>query len=311
MARRRTQAGDRVDRRPAGHPHRRPPRRTSRRSGSAGSAASRAGAAHLDEAARLHPARAPRGGRGARAGSRRRPRRGRLAPPAARRPASEPGRGRGPDDRDRRGRLRHRRTRGRGLGLPSEDGDVAALEARYPEFRFRPRIGTELWLGDRGALRVTAHVLDSHPVERGEVFGYRGRTIPRTGTILVCLRRHRARHRAGGPDRRGQRACTSGSLARGGLDALGLAKSPYTVGGQGALLRRAPAHAVLDAVPALRGRRCRRSARGRGPGAVHRDDLRRRRDQPRSLGLVEHLGSAARCRARPVPSGRARRRRAP
>ena len=34
--------------------------------------------------------------------------------------------------------------------------ELTALRAAYPDFTFRPRIGTDLWLGDRGALRVTA-----------------------------------------------------------------------------------------------------------------------------------------------------------
>ena len=32
----------------------------------------------------------------------------------------------------------------------------------------RPRVGTGLWLGDRGALTVTSTVLDVHEVERGD-----------------------------------------------------------------------------------------------------------------------------------------------
>jgi hypothetical protein len=106
------------------------------------------------------------------------------------------------------------------------------LAAGYPEVRFRPRVGTELWLGDRGALRVTAQVLDSHPVERGETFGYRGRTIPRHGTLLVVSggTAHGIGLEAPSGDL-GLKA-RAGTLARGGLDAVGLARSPYTVGGK-------------------------------------------------------------------------------
>jgi len=110
--------------------------------------------------------------------------------------------------------------------------EVADLSQRYPEVQFRQRIGTELWLGDRGALTVRAHVLDSHPVERGETYGYRGRTLPRTGTVLIVS--GGTAHGIGleAPTGEGSVRARASSLARGGLDALGLARSPYTVAGK-------------------------------------------------------------------------------
>jgi len=110
--------------------------------------------------------------------------------------------------------------------------DLAALAVQYPDFRFRPRVGTELWLGDRAALRVTARVLDAHPVERGEQFGYRGRTMPRTGTLLIVS--GGTAHGIGleAPTGEGSVRARAATLARGGLDALGMAKSPYTVAGK-------------------------------------------------------------------------------
>lgn len=109
---------------------------------------------------------------------------------------------------------------------------LATLAARYPDVRFRPRIGTALWLGDRGALRVTARVQDVHPVDRGETFGYRGRTTPRSGTIVVVS--GGTAHGIGLEAPTGDAGLRSraNSLARGGLDALGLAKSPYTIAGK-------------------------------------------------------------------------------
>ncbi|MBO9522254.1 MAG: alanine racemase [Nocardioidaceae bacterium] len=109
---------------------------------------------------------------------------------------------------------------------------LATLAGRYPEVRFRPRAGTELWLGERGALRVTAQVLDSHPVERGETFGYRGRAIPRNGTLLVVS--GGTAHGIGLEAPSGDLGLKArvGTLARGGLDAVGMARSPYTVGGK-------------------------------------------------------------------------------
>jgi hypothetical protein len=110
--------------------------------------------------------------------------------------------------------------------------DLAVLAAHYPGVTFRPRVGTDLWLGDRGALRVTARVLDAHPVERGEQYGYRGRTIPRTGTRVVVS--GGTAHGIGleAPTGEGSVRARAATLARGGLDALGLVRSPYTVAGK-------------------------------------------------------------------------------
>jgi len=110
--------------------------------------------------------------------------------------------------------------------------EVAELARRYPEVSFRQRIGTELWLGDRGALQVRAHVLDSHPVERGETYGYRGRTLPRSGTVLIVS--GGTAHGIGleAPTGESSVRARARGLARGGLDAVGLARSPYTVDGK-------------------------------------------------------------------------------
>ena len=110
--------------------------------------------------------------------------------------------------------------------------EVDALSTRRPQLDIRPRIGTSLWLGDLGALRVRAMVLDSHLVARGERIGYRQRAMPRDGTLLII---------AGGTSHGiGLEApkATSGvvgrgkSLAKGGLEAAGLSLSPFTIAGK-------------------------------------------------------------------------------
>ena len=120
------------------------------------------------------------------------------------------------------------------------DAEMSTLATSYPDYEFRPRIGTRLWLGDRGALSVKAAVLDAHPVDRGDVFGYRGRSAPKPGTILVVSggTAHgiglEAPHAA---DSLRQRAA---SLARGGLEAAGFAQSPFTIGGKRRLFAEPP-----------------------------------------------------------------------
>jgi hypothetical protein len=120
------------------------------------------------------------------------------------------------------------------------DGELATLSSAYPEYSLRPRVGTSLWLGDRGALSVRATVLDAHPVERGDVFGYRGRSAPKTGTILVVS--GGTAHGVGleappATDTLRQRAV---SLAKGGLDAAGFVRSPFTIGGKQRLFAEPP-----------------------------------------------------------------------
>jgi Alanine racemase, N-terminal domain len=120
------------------------------------------------------------------------------------------------------------------------DTELEGLRHKYADFEFRPRIGTALWLGDRGALQAKAAVLDVHPVERGEVFGYRGRTAPKAGHVVVV---------SGGTSHGiGLEAPTGGAslrdraarVAKGGLDAAGFVRSPYTIDGKQRLFAEPP-----------------------------------------------------------------------
>jgi alanine racemase len=120
------------------------------------------------------------------------------------------------------------------------DTEMDALRASYPDYELRPRIGTALWLGDRGSVTVRSTVLDTHPVERGDVFGYRSRTAPAAGTILVV---------SGGTSHGiGLEAPTGGAtlkdraarIAKGGLDAAGFVRSPFTVDGKLRLFAEPP-----------------------------------------------------------------------
>lgn len=110
--------------------------------------------------------------------------------------------------------------------------ELAQLSSNHPDLTFRPRIGTALWLGERGALRVTATVLDSHPLKRGQTFGYRGRSLPREGHLLIVS--GGTAHGIGLEAPRGQLGLRgrASAVARGGLDALGLTRSPFWVEGK-------------------------------------------------------------------------------
>ena len=118
--------------------------------------------------------------------------------------------------------------------------ELASLRTSYADFEVRPRIGTDLWLGDRDALTVTATVLDVHAVERGDVFGYRGRTAPKAGHILVVS--GGTAHGIGleAPTGDHSMRARAATLARGGLDAVGFLRSPFTVDGKLRLFAEPP-----------------------------------------------------------------------
>lgn len=120
------------------------------------------------------------------------------------------------------------------------DHELDQLATRWPEMRFRPRTGTDLWLGDRGALRVTATVLDVHPVERGDVFGYRGRTAPLAGTILIVSGGTAHGIGLAAPTGDASVKARAAALARGGLDAAGFVRSPFSVSGKQRLFAEPP-----------------------------------------------------------------------
>jgi alanine racemase len=118
--------------------------------------------------------------------------------------------------------------------------ELATLRSSYADLTVRPRIGTDLWLGDRTALRVTAAVLDVHELERGDVFGYRGRSAPRDGHLLVVS--GGTAHGIGLESPMGESGLRARAavLARGGMDAMGLTRSPYWVGGKQRLFAEPP-----------------------------------------------------------------------
>jgi alanine racemase len=120
------------------------------------------------------------------------------------------------------------------------DAELDRLRTSYADFTFRPRVGTALWLGDREALEVTATVLDVHEVARGDVFGYRGRTAPKAGHVLVVS--GGTAHGIGLESPMGESSlkARAATLARGGLDAAGFVRSPYSIDGKQRLFAEPP-----------------------------------------------------------------------
>jgi alanine racemase len=133
-------------------------------------------------------------------------------------------------------------------GLPTKrvyvshltDDELVTLGTTWGDYEFLPRIGTALWLGDRGALEVTATVLDVHEVERGDTFGYRGRSAPRHGHVVVVS--GGTAHGIGleAPHGNASLKERAATIARGGLDAAGFVRSPYTIDGKQRLFAEPP-----------------------------------------------------------------------
>lgn len=100
------------------------------------------------------------------------------------------------------------------------------------EYDARMRVGTRLWLGDKGAYRTTATVLDVHPVKRGQEFGYHSVKAPKDGHLVIVSggTAHGVALAAPTPQRSlRQRGVTA---AQGVLDALGRSLSPFTIQGR-------------------------------------------------------------------------------
>ena len=118
--------------------------------------------------------------------------------------------------------------------------ELASVRASYPDFTIRPRVGTNLWLGDREALRPSATVLDVHPVERGDLFGYRSRTAPKSGHLLIVS--GGTAHGIGleAPQGNASMKARAATVARGGMDAIGFVRSPFSIDGRQRLFAEPP-----------------------------------------------------------------------
>lgn len=107
-----------------------------------------------------------------------------------------------------------------------------ALSDANPDIEFRCRVGTQLWLAERESYRCRAHVLDVHPVRRGERFGYRQRRLPAEGNLVVVSGGTANGIALEPPSHVGDLRTRAKVLAASGLEAAGFALSPYWIGGQ-------------------------------------------------------------------------------
>ena len=64
--------------------------------------------------------------------------------------------------------------------------EISTLTKRHPGTTVRPRIGTELWLGDRKALQARGTVHSVRKVSKGDRFGYRQHKARGDGHLVVA-----------------------------------------------------------------------------------------------------------------------------
>ena len=113
-----------------------------------------------------------------------------------------------------------------------DDVELTALRGALPQIALFARIGTRLWLGDRGALRAQGTVLAVHEIGKGQASGYRQRRASRDGALVVVGGGTAHGVALEAPSHVGslrQRAVAAGS---GVLEAGGRALSPFHLGGK-------------------------------------------------------------------------------
>jgi hypothetical protein len=120
------------------------------------------------------------------------------------------------------------------------DAELDTLRSAHPGVRVRPRVGTDLWLGEPASMRMTATVLDVHPIAKGEPFGYWGRGAAGAGHLLIVS--GGTAHGVGleSPRTRPGLRNRAATMARGGLDAIGRVRSPFWIDGEPRLFAEPP-----------------------------------------------------------------------
>lgn len=132
-----------------------------------------------------------------------------------------------------------------------DDRECADVRTAVPDLPLRMRVGTRLWLGDRGALQARGSVLAVHPTGEGIAAGYHQRRAPRDGHIVVVSggTSHGVAMSAPRPARNvRQRAAAAGT---GALEAAGRFRSPFLLpsGGHAWFLEPPHMHVSMLRIP--------------------------------------------------------------
>lgn len=123
-------------------------------------------------------------------------------------------------------------------GLPAvlwvshlDDAELASV-AEGSAVAVRARVGTRLWLGDRDAITVSGTVLAVRPLPDGTHVGYRQRTGPKGGTLLVVSGGTAHGIGLSAPSPASSLRQRLGAARDGALDAAGRARSPFVWQGE-------------------------------------------------------------------------------
>ncbi len=132
-----------------------------------------------------------------------------------------------------------------------DDRELADVRRAIPDLPLRLRLGTRLWLGDRGALQAAGTVLAVHSTSQGQAAGYHQRRGPREGYVVVVSggTSHGVALTAPRPARNPrQRAAAAGS---GALEAAGRFRSPFRLptGSQAWFLEPPHMHVSMLRIP--------------------------------------------------------------
>jgi hypothetical protein len=132
-----------------------------------------------------------------------------------------------------------------------DEAECTDVRAALPDLPLRVRIGTRLWLGDRGALRARGTVLAVHATAEGQSAGYHQRRTPRDGHVIVVSggTSHGVAMTAPRPARNvRQRAAAAGT---GALEAAGRFRSPFHLptGGHAWFLEPPHMHVSMLRIP--------------------------------------------------------------
>ena len=110
--------------------------------------------------------------------------------------------------------------------------ELAQVRTTLSTTTIKPRVGTQLWHGNREHFAVNATVLDVHEVAKGDRVGYRQQSAPKDGHVLVVS--GGTFHGVGleAPSVTRGLAGRGKAVARTGLQAFGKAASPFWLAGQ-------------------------------------------------------------------------------
>lgn len=108
--------------------------------------------------------------------------------------------------------------------------ELQQLHSRFPRRQFRARIGTDLWLSDKEAYEVRAHVLAVRRVAKGDRAGYRQRSLP-DGYLVVVSGGTSHGVAMESPTPAASPRSRAIAVAEGVLEAAQHVRSPFTVSG--------------------------------------------------------------------------------